>query len=76
MLIEIESVNADKIIHGKYLDRIELQNALKEILETVAERDFPSVFCARYGYEEVQWSDDFLVDYIIDLDTHLLIKLK
>ena len=76
MLIELESVYGDKTIHGKYLNRSELQNALNEILRTVEERDFPSIFCARYGYEEVPHSDSIQVDYVIDLDTHLLIKPK
>ena len=76
MLIEIESTYGDKLIHGSHLDREELQNAFKEILQTVSEKDFLSVFCARYGYEELPYSDTIRVDYILDLDTHLLIKPK
>ena len=76
MLIEIESAYGDKLIHGSHLDREELQNALKEILQAVSEKDFPSVFCAHYGYEELPYSDTVHVDYTIDLDTHLLIKPK
>ena len=40
MLIEIESIYGNKLIHGSHLDREELQNALKEILQTVSEKDF------------------------------------
>jgi predicted nucleic-acid-binding Zn-ribbon protein len=76
MLIEIESVYGDKLIHGNHLDREELQNALKEILQKVSEKDFSAIFCARYGYEELRCSDTVRVDYIIDLDTHLLNKPK
>ena len=76
MLIEIESAYGDKLIHGNHLDREELQNALKEILKAVSEKDFPAVFCARYGYEELLYSDAVYVDYTIDLDTHFLIKPK
>ena len=76
MLIEIESAYGDKLIRGSHLDREALQNALKEILPTVSEKDFLSVFCTRYGYEELPYSDTILVDYIFDLDTHLLIKPK
>ena len=74
MLIELESIWGDKLIHGRHLDRDELQTALNEILQIVAERDFISAFCTRYGYEELPYSDTLRVDYIIDLDTHLLIK--
>ena len=76
MLIEIESAYGNKLIHGSYLDRKEVQNALKEILQTVSEKDFPSTFCARYGYEELPYSNTVHVEYTIDLDTHLLIKPK
>ena len=74
MLIELESVYGDKIIHGKHLTKNELQSAMKEILENSAETDFLSVFCSRFGYEELPYTDAVQVDYIIDLDTHLLIN--
>ena len=74
MLIEIESVHGNKIIFGKHLDKRELQNAIDELLKTVYERDFPTAFCVRYRYEEVQCTDPVRVDYVIDLDTHLIMK--
>ena len=74
MLLEIESAYGDKIIHGRYFDINELQNTIKEILETVGEENFTSVFCSRFKYEEIPYSDDISVDYTIDLDTHLLFK--
>ena len=49
MLIELESVYGDKLIHGSHLDRDELQNAITEILQTVTEKEFLCTFCARYG---------------------------
>lgn len=76
MLIELESVYGDKIIHGRHLERLELKNTISELLRTVDEREFPSILCSRYGYEEVPYSDNIRVDYIIDLDAHLLIKPK
>ena len=76
MLIEFESIYGDRIVFGKHLEKNELQNAMEEILKTVDEQDFPSVFCARYRYEEVQRTDTIRTDYVIDLDTHLLIHLK
>ena len=73
MLIELESVYGDKIIQGKHLTPNELQSAIKEILENSSETDFISVFCSRFGYEELPYIP-IQVDYRIDLDTHLLIK--
>ena len=74
MLIELESVYGDKIIRGKQLTQNELQSAIKEILENSSERDFISVFCLRFGYEELLYTDSVQVDYRIDLDSHSLIK--
>ena len=61
---------------SSYIDRDELQEAINEILQIVSEKEFLSVFCARYGYEELPYSSTVRVDYTIDLDTHLLIKPK
>jgi len=74
MLIEIESVYGDKIICGRYLNIDEVENAMKEILEIVNEKDFTPVFCSRFQYEVIPYSNDIRVDYRIDLDTHLLFK--
>ena len=76
MLIEIESVYGDKIIHGRHLDMNELNSAIDEILKTVNEENFVFAFCSRYQYEEIPYSDDIRIDYTIDLDTHLLLKPK
>lgn len=72
MLIEIESVYGDKILHGKHFDKNQLQSIVKELICTVGENAFCSAFCTRYGYEEVTYSDGIDIDYIIDLDTHLI----
>ena len=76
MLIELESAYGDQLIYGKHLTKSELQSAMNEILKTTDERDFLSVFRARYGYEELQFINTTRVDYVIDLDTHLLIEPK
>ena len=70
MIIEIESAYGDKLIYGKHLDKCELQKAVKDILQGVNEEGFELIFCGRYGYEVIPYSDDIVVDYIIDLDTH------
>lgn len=73
MIIELESAYGDKLIYGKHLDKCKLQKAVKDILQEVNEEEFASNFCGRYGYEEISYSDDVVVDYIIDLDTHRLL---
>ena len=76
MLIELESAYGDRIICGKHLTKSKLHNAMCEIFETNDERDFLSVFCAQYGYEELHDTDTVQVDYVLDLDTHQLFKPK
>ena len=76
MLIEIECVHGDKLIHGRHLDKNDIKKAMDELLKTVDERNFTSAFCSCYGYEEIPYSDTVRVDYTIDLDTHLLITPK
>ena len=51
MLIEIESVYGDKIIHGRHLDINKLKSAIDEILKTVNEENFVFSFCSRYQYQ-------------------------
>ena len=76
MLIELESAFGDKIIQGEYISKTKLRNALNEILKVVDEQNFLSVFCEHYGYEEIQCENFVRVDYVIDLDTHLIIEPK
>ena len=57
MLIEIESVYGDKIIHGRHLSINELKSAMEEILEIVNEKDFTPVFCSRFQYEVIPLND-------------------
>ena len=48
MIIEIESIYGDELIHGRYLERNELQKSVEELLIQIGEQDFVSVFCARF----------------------------
>ena len=61
------------MIHGKCIEKDEIKKALNDILQEVDEKDFSSVFCGRYGYEEIPYTVDIVVDYIIDLDTYVVL---
>lgn len=74
MILEIESVYGDAVIHGKRFSESELRAKIKEVLSVVGERDFPRAFCMRFGYEPVTAADGVDVDYTVDLDTHLVVK--
>ena len=74
MLLEIESAYSDILIHGPHFSRDELQTAVQSLLHLVSERVFVSAFCLRFGYEPVVNTGCTPVDYVIDLDTHPVIK--
>lgn len=72
MLIEIESVYGDTLLHGKNLSLPELKAQVNCILAKAGEEDFIPIFCARCQYEILPVSSDLPADYVIDLDTHLI----
>lgn len=72
MLIEIESTFGDTLLHGKCLPAAELKSQVKHILFEAGEEGFISVFCARCQYEVLPDLSNEPVDYVIDLDTHLI----
>jgi len=74
MIIEIESVYGDVILHGKHINESELHSIVNDLLSLVKESEFVSAFCMRYGYEQTPYSNDLKVDFTIDLDTHRLVK--
>jgi len=76
MIIEIESVYGDKLLHGKKMTENVLNDIVKQLILLVGERDFISAFCSRYGYEEIPYSHEISVDYTVDLDTHLIRRPK
>ncbi len=75
MIIEIESVYGDTIIHGQYYNNHQLKSIVKDLLTYVDESEFVSAFCKRYGFELID-RKSINADYIIDLDTHKVIKPK
>jgi len=76
MIIEIESVYDNILLYGRNLKLNELQIIMKELLVLVGEKDFIFSFCMRYKYEIIPYDINIKVDYVIDLDTHTIIKPK
>lgn len=74
MIIEIESVYGDKLLHGKRMTLSEMNILMQNILEVADEKNFHSVFIVRTGCEEIIYTSGVLVDFVIDLDTHNIYK--
>lgn len=76
MLIEIESVYGNKLLHGEKNEFSEINLQLQNLLASVNEKDFVPVFCAALNFEELPYDEEQQVDYVIDLDTHKMYKPK
>lgn len=76
LIIEIESVYGDMLLHGNFMEETELRAKVNELLTLVREKEFVSAFCMRFGYEILSVDSDVKADYRIDLDTHWIYKPK
>ena len=76
MIIEIESVFGDVLVHGKHCSESELRKQVKYILSLIDEAEFTNSFCLRFGYERLSCAEQPEIDFSIDLDTHTVIKAR
>lgn len=76
MIIEIESYLGDKLISGKTLSIGQLKHQMEAILKQVSEKDFVSIFCARYDFEVLPYDENIEAHYVVDLDTHMVFQPK
>lgn len=74
MIIEIESVYGDSLLHGRKMTLSEIDKIMKDVLNVVSEQEFIEVFCNRTDCEVLGYRSDVYVDYIIDLDTYTVYK--
>ena len=74
MLVLIDSYFGNRLISGRKCSLKELRERLKKIIEMSHGEDFTTLFCRVYNFEELPLGDDFEIDMIIDLDTHLVYK--
>ena len=74
MILYIESVYGDVLLHGKRMEESELRKKADELLKLVGAKDFLSAFCMRYDYEKLPFDPYMRVDYVVDLDTNWVYK--
>ena len=72
MLIRIDSFFGDKLIFGKRCTEKDLREKFNKVIEAVETEEFVTLFCRMFQFEELPVDEDIRVDYIIDLDTHLV----
>ena len=76
MMIEIESVFGDVIVHGERCNENELRKRVKYILSLASEAEFTNSFCMRFGYERLSCTEQTEIDFRIDLDTHMVMRIR
>jgi hypothetical protein len=76
LLVEIESIWGNKILSGKKCSKIELWQKMNDALKFTGTEEFTAIFCRMFLFEEINFSDNVRVDFIIDLDTHLVFAPK
>ena len=72
MLIYIEMYPKDRLLNGPKCSVSELKKRLAKILAEAETKDFISIFCAQYNFEEMTL--DIEVDYYMDIDAGLIHK--
>ncbi|MEG0774053.1 hypothetical protein [Clostridium sp.] len=71
MIIEIEGfLNSQILLTGKKCSKQQLKQMYFQAKKITFElKDFPNVFCRLYNFERLVYSDDIMVDYVLDTDT-------
>ena len=72
MLVYVESYWGDKLITGKKCTENELRKKFKKAVVITQTEEFTALFCRMFHFDELPLDKDIKVDYIIDLDTHLV----
>ena len=79
MLIYVEMFPRDRLLSGPKCSVSELKKRVSIIRTEAGTKDFISIFCARYNFEElpldnVPINENIEVDYYIDIDAVLVHK--
>ncbi|MGB6405992.1 MAG: hypothetical protein WBF39_00870 [Planococcus donghaensis] len=70
MIIEIEGYLIQVLLTGKKCTKQQLnQMYLQADKLTYEYFDFPDVFCRLHSFEQIPYSEDIEVDFVIDTDT-------
>lgn len=67
MIIRITSLNVNMLFVGKTITFDALRTSVTEIFKKHDRESFVPEFCARFGYQELPYSEGY-ADYMIDLD--------
>ncbi|MDN3439997.1 hypothetical protein QMA04_18055 [Planococcus sp. APC 3900] len=70
MIIEIEGYLIQVLLTGKKCTKQQLKQMYLQADKLTYEYfDFPDVFCRLHSFEQIPYSEDIEVDFVIDTDT-------
>ena len=70
MIIEIEGYLIQALLTGKKCTKQQLKQMYLQADKLTYEYfDFPDVFCRLHNFEQIPYSEDIEVDFVIDTDT-------
>lgn len=75
MIVKIEGYQVQTLVSGKKCSESKLHWQMKKAIDFMTEETkFVSMFSRLFDYEEIEYSDDVMVDYIIDIDIYKVFK--
>ena len=70
MIIEIDGYFNQAILTGRKCSKQQLKQMYLQAKElTLDTGNLPSIFCRLHNFEQVSYSEDIKVDFVIDTDT-------
>lgn len=76
MIIKIEGYQTERLLSEKKCSELKLHWQMKKLIShTTEEITFLSMFSRLFDYEEIEYSNEIEIDYIIDTDTYKIFKL-
>lgn len=70
IIIEIDGYVNQVILRGRKCSKQQLKQMYFQVKELTRETSgLPNIFCRLYNFEQISYSEDIEVDFVIDLDT-------
>ncbi|WP_449540387.1 hypothetical protein [Ferdinandcohnia sp. Marseille-Q9671] len=70
LIIEIDGFSQRVLLTGKKCSKQQLKQMYHQAKKVTFEpSEFPHVFCRLYSFEQIPYSEDIEVDFVLDTDT-------
>jgi len=70
VIIKIDGFHGQTLLSGKKRSKRKLREMYKESLSLITNvEELPKIFCILYNFEQIPYSSDIQIDFVIDTDT-------